>query len=99
MKEKREVKMCSCKDWGIGNPQVNGAFVNSVLHHGVEFKGETFKYCPWCGKSLYFKDTVTAFKERLARGELNFLKIYLKSGEKLEDLPACVVYIEEKRLK
>lgn len=43
---------CNCEGWKIGQPQINTAWQNSVNHHGEEYNGPYYKYCPWCGKEL-----------------------------------------------
>lgn len=43
---------CDCEGWKIGQSQVDSAWMNSVLHHGPEYSGPHYKYCPWCGKEL-----------------------------------------------
>lgn len=45
-------KDCTCEDWKKGQPQVDGAWIMSVLHHGPEYEGSKYRYCPWCGKGL-----------------------------------------------
>lgn len=39
-----------CEDWNLGVNQINGAFQMSTVHHGQEYLGKPFNYCPWCGE-------------------------------------------------
>ena len=40
---------CDCKDWNVSIKEVDRIFSWAFIH-GVEYRGEIFKYCPWCGK-------------------------------------------------
>jgi len=42
---------CDCAEWAKSMPQIRAATV-LAWNHGVEYNGEQFRYCPWCGASL-----------------------------------------------
>lgn len=44
---------CNCKDWKKSEPQIRGAqTLATLLTAGLHYTGATFRYCPWCGKTL-----------------------------------------------
>ena len=42
---------CNCKAWKENIPKIQGASV-MMWNHGMEYTGDIFQYCPWCGKKL-----------------------------------------------
>ena len=40
---------CACKQWGENLDKLTG-FIVLGNAHGMEYDGEQFLYCPWCGK-------------------------------------------------
>jgi hypothetical protein len=52
----RQLYECICNGWKNGMPQIEGSFKISILNHGAKFRGEHFKFCPWCGKELKAED-------------------------------------------
>jgi hypothetical protein len=43
--------MCDCKEWMEGIGQINTAMAMSFAY-GTSYRGEQFRFCPWCGKPL-----------------------------------------------
>ena len=46
------MKDCTCEDRAIGIKKIADAQFSYVLHHGPEYDGPFFRYCPWCGTVL-----------------------------------------------
>lgn len=44
-------KVCNCPSWKKNIERIDGIFVFAWIH-GIKYEGETFEYCPWCGKQL-----------------------------------------------
>lgn len=53
-----EIK-CVCNSWNENMPNITSFFILGQTH-GMKYNGETFNYCPWCGKSL--KDISSGFE-------------------------------------
>ena len=49
---------CNCGAWNKNIPRINGVLLFSQIH-GVEYGGETFNFCPYCGEEL----KITELKE------------------------------------
>lgn len=45
------MKYCTCEDWEQNINKVDSIFLVSHIH-GVDYDGEYFKCCPWCGNKL-----------------------------------------------
>ena len=44
-------KSCDCEEYQSSMPELFGLLKYSWMN-GAEYKGEKFKFCPWCGKEL-----------------------------------------------
>ena len=54
---------CICKDWQENIDILNAPYTLNLT--AVEqYKGKSFKYCPWCGKELIIKQE-TFFGEHI----------------------------------
>jgi hypothetical protein len=42
---------CGCKGWVKSMGQLIHA-QDLARNHGVEYTGDTFRFCPWCGKNF-----------------------------------------------
>jgi len=42
---------CNCIKWKENMEKIKGIFIYSHFH-GVDYEGEEFSYCPWCGNML-----------------------------------------------
>jgi len=54
---KRDVSIeCDCASYRDNIGKVNGPIINEGLRYGTQgYTGETFRFCPWCGKPLVEK--------------------------------------------
>ncbi len=45
---------CSCDDWAITMPKLNGPIVLASIRAGNPclYDGKPFVFCPWCGNRL-----------------------------------------------
>jgi hypothetical protein len=43
---------CKCKNWKDWSEQIFNAQVQHTLRTGVEYTGEMWTHCPWCGCPL-----------------------------------------------
>ena len=46
------MKTCDCKLYEQNIKEIDACIGLSTIH-GFPYKGEYFRYCPWCGKELY----------------------------------------------
>lgn len=43
---------CKCEGWQNNIDHIMNAEVHMNLSHGIEYTGDSFKFCPWCGEPL-----------------------------------------------
>lgn len=49
-------KACDCGGWKLSEPQLQG-FTMLAHYHGMKYTGTRFRFCPWCGKELDWKES------------------------------------------
>ena len=45
---------CVCDGWKENYPKIRNITMSAHIH-GVEYDGDTFMYCPWCGEDLHLQ--------------------------------------------
>ena len=48
-------KNCSCDVWRVNIDKVNNLFILAWVHR-VNYDGDRFEWCPWCGKQLEIRE-------------------------------------------
>ena len=51
-----------CPGWERNQPKIDGIFSSAYIH-GVKYDGDFFKFCPWCGKEIMWRDSEYSFLE------------------------------------
>lgn len=46
--------ICECKQFDKNVKKINDIIIFASTHR-IKYDGDIFKYCPWCGKELYYK--------------------------------------------
>lgn len=46
---------CDCEGYQKNVKHLDAVFMSAHVHN-VKYKGETFKFCSWCGKEMKLKE-------------------------------------------
>jgi hypothetical protein len=60
---------CNCKGWKKSANQIFSVQAIVALTKGMHYTGDTFKFCPWCGKNLASQHRNSADGENLTKSE------------------------------
>lgn len=50
-------RILRCAGWERSAKQIFDAQKIIAANHRIEYTGDIFKYCPWCGKEIFWTKT------------------------------------------